>query len=397
MAVLRTPALEATAAIRYRNMALVVGLSGNVVAPEFTGGRLDGIGTYTLALESELRALGVDVRRVLAPKWSGSRFIVPGDASLRFAMPQPISIAINLMAGARGVGARDVERAVDIYHATDYMAPPLARRPVVATLFDAISLRNPEWASPHWRSLKNMLMRGASQTADRVIAISHAAAVEVIEHFGVRPERVRVVPLGVDSSLFSPRAPAAVSSTLGRLGLRHGYFLFVGTLQPRKNVIGLLQAYASLPESIRRTRQLVIAGKVGWRAEELREQLLRGRADNRCVWLDYVAPGDLPPLYAGARALVLPSLAEGFGLPILEALAVGVPVIASDLPALRESGGRVTTYVPAGDPAALSEAMRAMHELVETSGAAHERREHARGFSWRACAERTLAVYRELA
>jgi len=219
---------------------------------------------------------------------------------------------------------------------------------------------------------------------------------EIVEYFGVRPDRVRVIPLGVDAKLFVPGPPEATRSTIARLGLREGYFLFVGTLQPRKNIQGLLAAYASLPEHVRRDRQLVIAGRVGWDADELRDELLRQRAAGRCIWLEYADARDLPALYAHAQALVLPSLAEGFGLPVIEALATGIPVIASDLPALRETGGAFATYVRAGDTAALAEAMRAMHDHVDSANAAETRRRYALGFSWRACANRTLEVYREL-
>jgi len=374
-----------------------IGLSANVVAPELTGGRLDGIGTYTLALERELRALGVEALRVGAPKLLGGRLVSPRDTPLRFSLPLPLAVAAGMLPGVCGLGAGRVERAVDLYHATDYMAPRLARRPVVTTLYDAIPLHHPEWANRSWRRVKNVLIRSAARNADLVIAISRAGAAEIVEHFGVAADRVRVVPLGVDARFFESPPPERVEATLARHGLRSGYYLFVGTLQPRKNVVGLIAAYKRIPERIRRERQLVIAGKAGWGVEALREELSRHRSEGQCMWLDYVPGEDLPDLYAGAAALVFPSLAEGFGLPVLEALAAGAPVIASDLPALREVGETLASYVPPGDQDALAEGMRTADAARESPEARSVRRAHARGFSWRSCAERTLSVYRELA
>ena len=148
-----------------------------------------------------------------------------------------------------------------------------------------------------------------------------------------------------------------MQSTLLRRGLEAGYFLFVGTLQPRKNVEVLLDAYEALPQTIRRRRQLVIVGKYGWNVDTLRRRLEDARSQNRCVWLDYVPREEFYHLYAGAGTFVFPSLAEGFGLPILEALARGLPIIASDLPVLRDLGAHLVTYVNARDTDALTDAM----------------------------------------
>ena len=119
-------------------MALIVGISGNLVAPEFTAGHLDGIGIYTLALERELKALGHGVRRVGAPKIIRSRLVAPSSATDRFLLPQPLSVALSHLPGGRGSVSRSVERVIDLYHATDYMAPRLAHVPVVATLMDKV-------------------------------------------------------------------------------------------------------------------------------------------------------------------------------------------------------------------------------------------------------------------
>jgi alpha-1,3-rhamnosyl/mannosyltransferase len=403
-------------------VSLTIGLSANVVAPELTAGRLDGIGTYTLALERELAALGIGVTRIRSPRLL--RSLATGGASapgrtaeVEFGVRLPAAIAMSALTGRAAIGASRVERAIDLYHATDYQVPRLRRVPVVATLYDAIPLRHPEWANARWRRAKNWLLRRSAGNADRIIAISQAGAQEVIEHYGVARDRVRVVPLGVDARWFQAPAREAAHATLARRGLRPGFFLFVGTLQPRKNVGALLSAHDRLPRDIRDEHQLVIAGKLGWRADALHADLLRRRESGRVRWLDYVPTEELAHLYAAACALVFPSLAEGFGLPVLEGLAAGTPVITSDLPALREAGGEVVTYVPPGDEDALAGAMIAaarhtespgaqrVHARAPSAGAEGEssaasvvqaRQRHAERFTWRACAERTLAVYREV-
>src|SRR4029077_966217 len=188
----------------------------------------------------------------------------------------------------------------------------------------------------------------------------------------------------------------AMQGTLLRRKLEPGYFLFVGTLQPRKNVEALLDAYEALPPAIRRKRQLVIVGKYGWNAETLRRRLEDARPENRCVWLDYVPREELYPLYAGAGTFVFPSLAEGFGLPILEALAKGLPIIASDLPVLRDLGAHLVAHVDARDTNALTDAMASFAQASADEAERAKRIAHAMPYTWRACAERTVAVYREL-
>jgi glycosyltransferase involved in cell wall biosynthesis len=231
-----------------------------------------------------------------------------------------------------------------------------------------------------------------------VIAISQAAAEEIELHYRVPRDRIRVVHLGVAEEWFQ-EAPAAAARAESALlpELQPGYFLFVGTLQPRKNVATLLQAYDRLDPRIRAERQLVIAGRYGWGAEPLRRELERRRADKRVLWLDYVDQDALRRLYREAAAFIFPSLAEGFGLPVLEALASGVPVVASDLPAVREAANDHAIFTSPHDPDALADAMRCALSVDRSAPADAGRRAWARRFDWRTCAQRTCAVYREVA
>lgn len=372
-----------------------VGLSSNVLEFGATPGRLDGIGVYTQALEAALRARGVNVRRVGAPVRVDGRFVAARNAQLSFPLPLPYLCGFASATRRPLPLAAGVERAIDIYHATDYLVPALARTPVVATLYDAIPLMNPRWANPRLRSLKNWLLKRCAQAADAVIAISNAAVRDLVEHYEIPPSRIRVIPLGVDARWFERPNADSVDVTLRAQGLTRGYFLHVGTLQPRKNLDALVSAYERLPAPVREARQLVLVGKYGWGVAGLRDELLSKRSGGRIIWLDYVTRDVLQSLYYGAGAFVFPSLAEGFGLPVIEALAAGLPVIATELPALVEIAEGYATFVPI-DIDALSKALADLHDRSDKVDDVNARRQHAATFSWDRCARATEALYREL-
>jgi glycosyltransferase involved in cell wall biosynthesis len=379
-----------------RANAPIVGLSTNVLDPRFNGGRLDGIGTFTLALEGALRDLGVVTLRVGAMGRRGFSLVRPTKCDVTFPIPPIWSIAASALARLPTLFTQRVERAIDVYHATDYLVPRLRHTPVVATLYDAIPLAHPEWTSQRLRRVKNHVLRAGAAHADLVIAISNAGADDIVEHYRIPRERVRVVPLGVDETWFAPSAAAVVEALARTRGVRAGCYLCVGTLQPRKNIEGLLRAYDRLPAAIRTDHQLVIAGRYGWGAEALKVELEARRADGDVLWLDYVSQAELRALFSLARAFVFPTLAEGFGLPMIEAFAAGTPVIASDLPVLREVGGSDAFFVPVGDTDALSQAMERAATSPPDSVAIEDARSRARRFDWKTTAKATLDVYVEV-
>ncbi|MEO8537741.1 MAG: glycosyltransferase family 1 protein, partial [Betaproteobacteria bacterium] len=311
-------------------------MSSNVLESGSTPERLDGIGVYTQELEAALRARGLNVHRIGAPMRRGARFVLPQLATARFPLPMSMLTAVSASFRTSLPFASAVERVIDVYHATDYLVPRLARTPVVATLYDAIPLSHPGWANPYLRSLKNWLLRKCAQSADAVIAISRAAVADLVEHYAIPASRIRVIPLGVDHQWFVRPPDRHIDATLREHRLTPGYFLHVGTLQPRKNLAALVTAYERLPAGVQAQRQLVLVGKYGWGVEALRDGLRARPPGGRVVWVDYVSGEALRSLYYGAGAFVFPSLAEGFGLPVIEALAVGLPVIVSRIPALTE-------------------------------------------------------------
>lgn len=372
----------------------VIGLSANAVDPTLTGGRIDGIGVYTRALLRELPASGVECLPVHAPV--GRRRRRSGADVVGFRIPLAAGIAANALFGGPFPGARSVESRIDIYHATDYLAPRLRRTPVVATLFDAIPLLQPGWGNPRLRALKNRVPKWVAANADRVIAISRPAAAEVADAYRIAPDRIRVIPLGIDGRWTEEPAVDRVAATLLRHRLRAGYFLFVGTLQPRKNLAMLMSAFERLPRERRRGRQLVIAGRCGWGSDACPARRARAPTQRRRSRLARPRRRRLPARPVRGGHIRFPLLAEGFGLPLLEALGAGLPVIALDLEVMREVGGGLACYVPAGNADAWTAALEAAATASADPAASASRVAWARGFAWSRCAASTVEVYREL-
>ncbi|MFW6107336.1 MAG: glycosyltransferase family 4 protein [bacterium] len=285
-------------------------------------------------------------------------------------------------------------KGFDLFHAPGYVAPRLPI-PTVLTVYDLVALRHPRLARRtnaihyRWR-----LPRAASRAA-RILVPTESVAADVVEFLGVERQRVRVVPLGVEAH-FRPPSREQRASARTRYHLDRPFLLFVGNLEPKKNLSTLIRAFARLRAG-GLPHELVIAGKRGWRCRDvLRLPARLGLADSVRL-IGYVAESDLPALYGASELFVFPSLVEGFGLPPLEAMACGVPVVTSDAPALVETTGEAAVHVPARDAEGLAEAIRALLADPERRGTLREAGlAHAAGFTWAAAAAATRAVYREV-
>jgi alpha-1,3-rhamnosyl/mannosyltransferase len=283
-------------------------------------------------------------------------------------------------------------RRCALYHEPNFIPLPI-NLPTVVTICDLSSVLHPEW-HPRTRvvEFERHFHHGLAR-CQHVLAISEFGRQEIIRTLGLPPERVTCTHLGVRRGM--RRLPAQrVAAVLERLGLPPNYLLYVGTLEPRKNLLMLLRAYCALPAELRGRHPLVLAGGWGWKAEAIAEFLDRAGQARGVIHIGYVADRDLAALYNGARALVYPSLYEGFGLPPVEMLACGGAVLASTAGALAETvGGQAHLIAPEDEDGWRN----ALARVLEDDDWWHWLRdgavEAARPYTWERCARETWKVY----
>ncbi len=288
---------------------------------------------------------------------------------------------------------------VDLLHAPAFVAPAMTTPcPVVVTVHDITYLLFPSHFARWWVSYLRVVMPPAIRSATAIICGSEHSQRDIVKTYGVSPGKVHVIPYGVDHERFHPGIPLD-QDWAGALGIRPDYLLHVGSFSYRKNIPTLLRALARLrSKGTWENRQLVLAGSqdVSMKgAHEVFETIRELDLNKSVVLTGHIPEQHIPGLYAGAAALVIPSLYEGFGLPILEAMAAGTPVVSSNTSSLPEVASGAALLVPPEDELALASAIEDV--LQNRSTAAGLRRsglERARQFSWQRTAEETIAVYR---
>jgi len=242
--------------------------------------------------------------------------------------------------------------------------------------------------------MNRQMPRTLAQAA-MIVTDSEFVRRELIDLLGVAAHRIQTVPLGVDAS-FRPRSPAESAPILARHGLAGvSYLLVVATLEPRKNLLRLIEAYSRLPMPLRQQHPLVIVGARGWLTGELERRLVPLERSGQIKRLGYVSQEDLPLIYSSAHAFVFPSLYEGFGLPVLEALASGTPTLTSNRSSLPEVAGDAALLVDPENVDTLTAGLERLLTDAEWRAQATERGlRQARQFSWERCVDETVAVYR---
>ena len=385
--------------------------------------------------------IGLDATPLLGPRTGVGRYVAGLAGALAgLAGPEPESVALvpfswrgtgdlpwaapagpRIRHGRRRAPARLLQAAwgrlpwppvewlsgpVDVFHATNFVAPPARRAATVVTIHDLTYLKYPEMVTDASARYRHLVPRALGRGAV-VCTPTAAVATEVAEEYHLPPDRLVVTPLGVDETWRQATPPDP--AWLAGQGLPDRYLVFVGSQEPRKNLPTLLAAYRALlptrvgvvetgprvtegagTTGVQGIPPLVLVGPPGWGGTLNTDVLPPGAVRIP----GYLPEPDLARVVAGAAALVFPSWYEGFGLPALEALACGTPVVAADLPALREVLGDQAELVAPGDPAALADAIARTLEDPGGGKRRAARRARAAGFTWENCAQATLSAYR---
>jgi len=287
-----------------------------------------------------------------------------------------------------------VDPDTNLFHACKLLYPP-RRAALTATIHDLTCWLLPETHSPDNVAADKLFAERIFKRADALIAVSEATRQDAIRILHVPPGKIHVIHHGIAAPFFEV-TPAGADAVRARHHLTRPYLLFVGTIEPRKNVDRLLNAYQSLPQATRDEFDLILAGPPGWAHSETMARLRNPTPGIR--YLGYVAEQDLPALFAAATAFVYPSLYEGFGFPIAQAMAAGTPVITSNISALPEIAGGAALLIDPQSEASLRDAIQQMltsSSLREQSIA--QGRANARRFSWRDCALKSLRFFEEAA
>ncbi len=286
---------------------------------------------------------------------------------------------------------------LDVLHSPDFITPKFGAKHLVSTVHDLTFLLHPEFLTEDSRRYYGGNIGPSVARADAVIAVSNATKADLVNLLDVPAEKVHVIYEGV-SERFRPMSPEEIAPVLTQFDLSPGYILFVGTFEPRKNVPGLLRAYAELRSRRSDAPPLVLVGNRGWLFDEAMRLINSLKLTDHVRYFENLPDAELPALYNGAHCLSLTSHYEGFGFPVLEAMNCGVPVVISDRASLPEIAGGVALEVSPDDSSAHADALeRLLFDETLRADLRARGLDRARAFTWERCCRETVELYRAVA
>ena len=373
-------------------MTKKVGFGTTLLDKGLSGAGIDGIGQYCLELINQFKRKSDELD--IAPYSFG---VVNIQSSAHVLPSYPAHLFESMLNMGKHSKSQKFFESVDLIHCTDQLIPVVPNKPLVATVMDIIPLSHPEFIKTQSRFIKPLLWKKLTARANQIITISEFSKGEITNLMGFPEEKVTSIPLGVDERFFSRIPEQEINETLKRFSIFKPFFLFLGSIQPRKNLKRILQAHDALPNKLATEFPLVIAGKLAWDDGDTLSEINAGVLEKRCIWLNYVSDFEKRCLLQATTGVAFTSLYEGFGLPILEAFASKAPILTSNCTSMPEVAGesafiadpRDVDSIRAGLLSLLNE--DAKKQSLQISGL-----ERAKEFSWSRVAQETLQVYKTL-
>lgn len=286
--------------------------------------------------------------------------------------------------------------SVDLVHSTDQFIP-ICNKPMIATVMDVIPLSHPHFLKSKSRYIKSFIWKKLTQRCDQIITISEFSKQEIIKYLDFSPERINVIPLGVDQRYFERVLEGEKLHALEAMGIHTPFFLFIGSIQPRKNLLNLVEAHSKLPRNLAHQYPLVIAGKLAWDDGKTIAAIKHAVQDGRAHWLNYVTEFQKKCLLQSAIGLAFVSLYEGFGLPIVEAYASELPVITSNCTSMPEVASDAAILVNPHNMNAITDGLLSLIEDPSLCSALSSKgKVQVKKFSWHENTKQTLDVYRSV-
>lgn len=315
-------------------------------------------------------------------------------------IPSPFSLRIS-----NGLKIRNKQPPLDmffgkgIYIFPNFTSWPVARSKSISIIYDLSYERYPQFADKHNQAFLSSQVRKSTKRSDKIITISQYSKQEITNYYGTEPEKISILYPAVDQREFYRRPSRDIVAVKKKYGVKGDYIMFIGNLEPRKNLIHLLLAYEQLPKAVRKKYSLLLVGAKGWQDGEIFEVIkrLQAQGDNILLPSQYVVDEDRPALMSGASVFAYPSVYEGFGIPPLEAMACGLPVASADNSSLPEAVGSAAQSF---DAMSVEEMSAAILKILES--ASLQKRlvqagyEQVDKFSWEHSAQKLIALLEEL-